>query len=273
MARRPTTSSTDTSDQVPTEGRLSEAERIAQEEARVIVGGPGAESAATEHPEQRSEDGQQTDDEFQEIEVAGRKLRVSKEDAEAIQTEFEVRELRARQAAPAPVSRAEPVRQPTQSDDPLAGIDDMLFADPRKAIDLVGKVLESRVLGRVAEQTQAQQKGAAFWDSFYRENKELDREKDHFLIEAVLARELPRIGDMPQKAAAVELANLAKAEILRYGGATGRARAPSRDAVEGPSHAKPPSAANRPQPDEGPRSISQVLARRRAMRNKQISLQ
>jgi len=113
---------------------------------------------------------------------------------------------------------AKPEPKPEATDDPLANIDELLFTEPRKALDLYGQAIEKRLEDKYQA---AQQKNSQadqikeFWKDFWDSNDDLSRKEDQILAEAVFAKNYDDLSKITSQARLAEqLADLTRQEIL-----------------------------------------------------------
>lgn len=150
---------------------------------------------------------------------------------------------------------------------PLADIETMLFAEPAKAVALILAEAKRQALGEVNQQTSAQKAQSDFWDAFYKENSDIDRETDGVVVNAVLTAEYPTLKDMKVPDAIKHLAKKSKESLLKIAQKRG-----------GGSGAKPQSEGGNKTPSGGSNddksvsadtqvtSLSSVIRDRRAAR-------
>ena len=140
-------------------------------------------------------------------------------------------------------------------------LDTLLFTNPKQALALH----ERQILAKLEGQRQVEKDRAEFWDTFYGTHKDLDRSHDHYLVESVLQRPFPDLASLPVEEGHKKLGDLTRAEIMRFlkKRASGSSGSP-RTVVEGASGRVERSAA--PAEDEGPRSLTDVINARRAMK-------
>lgn len=94
------------------------------------------------------------------------------------------------------------------------------WSDPDKFLDKKLSAYKSEIESRLEERDRklnSQMTEEKLWDDFYRENKELKREKDHFLVTAILQRdqqELQKLAKTDLKKAMNELAQRTQSFIV-----------------------------------------------------------
>lgn len=218
------------------------------------------------------------DDGLEEVVVGGRTLRLPHEEAEAVRAEqrrYQEDMARAQQAAQARPAQEynQPASQPagyenrgpaTQQDDD--DLENLLFTDPKKALEIHGQKVEERVSQRLRQEYQAEQATQNFWDEFYRDNPKLKSHDD--IVKLVLNQNMNELSAMPVDSAKVELANRASQKILDIAKSTGQSgAATSRARTEGASGQPAPKPKPKaPDDEDKPTSLSEVLRKRREQR-------
>ena len=145
---------------------------------------------------------------------------------------------------------------------PADDLETTWFENPRKAFDRI----KQEVRQEITEEYRVDQARRTFWDGFDRENPDL--RDDRWVAEAVLQEHMDSLGALPVAKARESLADLTRKKIL---GLTRKVKTTDTDTR---SHAllEPASGDRLPAParteDEGPKSLSESLAIRRAQRLK-----
>ena len=227
------------------------------EDKPVLSGGPGAE------PAQQQDDRPAAAPKLVTVEYMGRKVQLP-EDAAAEWQErekllskqgHEIGELRKWRQGVEQTVQPRPER-------PADDLETTWFENPRKAFDRI----KQEVRQEITEEYRVDQARRTFWDGFDRENPDL--RDDRWVAEAVLQEHMDSLGALPVAKARESLADLTRKKIL---GLTRKVKTTDTDTR---SHAllEPASGDRLPAParteDEGPKSLSESLAIRRAQRLK-----
>jgi hypothetical protein len=154
---------------------------------------------------------------------------------------------------------AQPHNPQVQEEEVAIDWDELLFKDPKAALKLHGDMVAKQVKRELTADYQRDQGEQRFWSDFYARNEDL--KNDHALVVSTMNANFNTIGNMRSDLAAEKLADLTRAEILRYSKRTvdGPAKK-SRAFAEGAAPAKPrtPRA-----PETNVTSLSDVIRQRR----------
>jgi len=223
------------------------------EDKPVLTGGPGAE------PEQQ----QPASPKLVTVKWQNREVQLS-EDAVPVWQEREQALSRQGQELGELRKWRQGVEQTVQPrrEEPKDDLETTWFENPRKAFDRI----KQEVRQEITEEYRVDQARRTFWDGFDRENPDL--RDDRWVAEAVLQEHMDSLGALPVAKARESLADLTRKKIL---GLTRKVKTTDTDTR---SHAllEPASGDRLPAParteDEGPKSLSESLAIRRAQRLK-----
>ena len=208
---------------------MAEQEQDRQPDEEIVQGGPGAEPETEQAPaEESASPGPATE----KVKLADTEFELPPEVALALKKEREQRDIEAQrrlseqsqelgelrklieQRVPEPQSEPEP-------DDPLVGVGDRLFDNPDATVQeivaaAVAKAMEQteKKFTDLTAQQQQQAQQQQFWDSFYRDNNDLRREDDHWIVSAVGQEFAGELDPMPISQAKERLAELTRARIL-----------------------------------------------------------
>lgn len=221
--------------------------------AEPLAGGPGVESEPAPAPK------------FVTVKHGGRELQVPEDLAGAWQErerEFETRigkqgqelgELRKwRQQAEAAI-RPQPA-QPAEPD-----INTLWFENPQAAYQKI----KQDVREEITSDYRRDQALRSFWDGFYRGNDDL--REDAWVAETVFRDNFQDLADMPTSKAQEKLADLTREKILRLTrkAKTEITRAPMLESASGD---RPPRPQRDEDEDDGPKTMGELIAQRRARR-------
>lgn len=161
-----------------------------------------------------------------------------------------------RQIPPAtPKAPAAPEKDPLDT----TNWDQEIFSKPGEAVKKIVEITEARVTAKLRGEYKKEQGTEKFWNSFYAKHKDLNREKDHDIVEMTLNKNLASLANIPVDKALDQLADLTRDRIMVYAG--GKAR--KRPVVEGSS----PPQDRKPTEEAKPAgSLSEVLKRRKEKR-------
>lgn len=114
------------------------------------------------------------------LEGARTEAKTATEKASDVETRLtaQLEELRAKLPAP----------KADDANDPLAGIETEIFADPKSAAKKIIEIAKQLATGEIAQQNAATNAQTAFWNSFYEEYPEL--KEDDLVVKAVMNREM-----------------------------------------------------------------------------------
>lgn len=172
-------------------------------------------------------------------------------------------ELKALKKPATPTTPATPPRQPSESEDDYKDFENEFFSNPTEAIRKRDERLARRIASQLTTQYRQEQQQQKFWEGFYKKHKDLDREKDAFLIESVLQRHITELQDLPTNDAAERLAELTREQIIRYSG--GNVPKGSNAKAEG---GNPPRPAAPPKEKENVTSLTDLIRQRKQKRAK-----
>jgi len=150
--------------------------------------------------------------------------------------------------APLPATPAEP------------DIDTLWFENPKKARDMIKQELRQEIVGEY-RQDQALR---TFWEGFYRSHDDL--RDDDWMVRSLFQEHFNELADLPTRQAQEKLGEITRTQILRLTRKTKTNDTTPRDLLEPASGDRPPRPAA--QDDDEPKSISGLIAARRAERNK-----
>ena len=195
----------------------------ASDDADVLEGNPletdpnvGDDDEENTPPNRRRRQTQQDDGRL-EIELGGKKLRVTAETAAIVSVlqdshAAQLKELKKLQKPePAPDSIDPKPRQATDADEQF--FDQFavkFFEDPKAAARMLRDHITNGMRAEYNEQTGMQR----FWNDFYDANADLQRKSDHWIAVAVAKEHYSDIADLPTEQAMKKLGDLVKGRIL-----------------------------------------------------------
>lgn len=146
------------------------------------------------------------------------------------------------------------LQEPQKEQDPLEGVDSLLFENPKEAV----KRLRDSIVSQVSSMYQADQGRRQFWTDFYADYPEL--RKHQTLVDAVLNRHLQEWSSIPANQAKQLLADAVKREIAEIA----KTIAPSGARTHAEEQRQPRPRAVASETPAPPKSITQLLKERRA---------
>lgn len=165
----------------------------------------------------------------------------------------------------------QPKEQNVNEDDPWAGIDELLFTDPKAALTKVRDMTKKELMEQYEQdrsQMTQQQVIDKFWSDFWSEHNDLNKRDDQVFVEAVFSKnhaELSKI--MDHGTLSNRLAELTREELLKLA----RRAKTTRASVE--SGGTTPKRESKPVVDEesNVRSISDLVKERRKKRREAMT--
>lgn len=139
-------------------------------------------------------------------------------------------------------------------------LSELLFEDPEKALQLH----EQRVIQKLKAQEEQKTREAQFWDSFYRENKDLADQQD--VVTFAMNKHWDELAKLHPDQAQKKVAEYARKTILRFKGETGTTKElPSGVAKAGPSNTQsaPTVTESRPAPVDFISQVRKIQGKRR----------
>ena len=223
------------------------AEEEPEESFSALEGGPGEELPPEEGGE---ESGEGAEPELVDVQIGSRTIKMSPEDAEAYEEE------RQKWSRPAPQAPQAPVA-PKAEADPLDGLDEELFRDPKSAVRKITGAVETKL------RTEYQQEKAreVFWRDFFQENPDLRDVSG--LVDSVVAAHAAEIGPLPITAARKRIAELTRKEVVRIAKVGQKGNSSK---LETPNRGRVPPVRQPTQGDEKPGSLIASLKARQARR-------
>lgn len=140
----------------------------------------------------------------------------------------------------------------------LEPIDQLLFTEPKKAVERLRAEIRREVEGSLTAKYTQDQNTQKFWTQFDGKFPDLKDERD--IVETILNKNLDTLANVPVEDAMDKLAELTRARLSRYTKTRPRG---SRAFAEGASSPAPP---RQEAEDEAPPSLSEIVRRRRAAR-------
>ena len=207
-------------------------------------------------PDDPPADDEDDEPELVSVFVGGKTVKVSQDVAEALEAE--------RAAMNKPKEPVEPSRRDDDEDD----IDDLIWTDPKEYRRRIAEDIKTEL----RQEYDKDQSEKSFWDGFYSENPEL--KEDDAIVQAVLNKNMPSLGDLPVAEAKKRLAELTQQQILsiaqRHGGGK-RQKNKSATLEGGQISDKMPSDGGKKPKDvvtgEGlPKSLGEAIKQRRLQR-------
>ena len=235
----------------------------AADDSSVMQGGPGEDNQVIDDTGEKV-----AASDIVSIKVDGTEYKVSKDTAAILtaqQRQFDrvISEVK----RPAPQSAA---KKPADDED-ANDVTVKFFADPKKFLDdFKTEILSTARQTMTAEYSQDQAQ-KQFWTDFYGTHKDLDKAKDHVLVEAVL-RSNTKLLDMKVEDASKELADLTRKNILDLTNRHKQGNKENRTAtLEGGSTGASRQTSRKEAADETPAraSLSQLIKARKNARRAQ----
>lgn len=147
-----------------------------------------------------------------------------------------------------------PAQEAPKHEDPLEGVETLLFENPKEAV----KRLRESIVSQVSSMYEADQGRKQFWADFYADYPEL--RKHQTIVDAVLNQHINEWASLPANQAKQLLANEVKREIVEIA----KTIAPSGNRTYTEEQRQPkarPVASETPAP---PKSLTQLLRERRS---------
>lgn len=140
-----------------------------------------------------------------------------------------------------------------------------LFTEPEVALQKLRDEIKAEVKGEITTAYTAAETQKGFWNSFYKDNKDLEDEK--MLVNAVMARDWNSLKDMSPEAAAKKIAENTKKEIMRLNGGKSPSDPDAREVEGGGANKKAaPNGGN--SDDNKVLSLSEIIKKRQEARRK-----
>ena len=203
-----------------------------EDEAAVMGGHP---QHGDEHPPE-DEDFDDDEDEFEEDEDE-----LERPETRAERLEREVRELKAENARIAnriPPAQVQATPEPEEEE---VDWDNLIFTDPKKALDLTAERVRREVTRELRGEYQREQSTTRFWTEFYKKNDDLKADKD--IVEMMLSKHMADLADVPVDKAMEKLADLTRERVMKYSNNRGGQRKRTRAVTTGASNGARPAAA------------------------------
>ncbi len=146
------------------------------------------------------------EEELTTITVDGKEFQVDAELAEAINN-------RTRRSGPKPRADEEPITRKTKTDedDPLEGIEEQLFTDPKAALTRYGEHVANSVKKEIKAEYISEKKQELFWNNFYEHNDDLKKSKS--LVKAVMSDHMDELENMSIDDVYDRLGDLTRQEV------------------------------------------------------------
>jgi hypothetical protein len=138
--------------------------------------------------------------------------------------------------------------------------EDLMFKDPAKYHELLTQSITNNIESKLTNKYQQAEGEKDFWNGFYKDNDDL--KDDRFLVDAVLKANMNELAPMTVKEAGKRLAELTRAEIMRY---TGN-KLPSNKKKAVTEGSQPPSPGKKEPEKEKVTTLSDLIKARRAKR-------
>lgn len=138
--------------------------------------------------------------------------------------------------------------------------EDLMFKDPAKYHELLTQSITNNIESKLTNKYQQAEGEKDFWNGFYKDNDDL--KDDKFLVDAVLKANMTELAPMTVKEAGKRLAELTRAEIMRY---TGN-KLPSTRKKAVTEGSQPPSPGKKEPEVEKVTTLSDLIKARRAKR-------
>lgn len=153
---------------------------------------------------------------------------------------------------------AQPKPQPEPKNEDDIDWEELLYKDPKKALELHGQRVAQQVTTQIRNEYQKEKGTEKFWNGFYEKHKDL--KADHDLVDMTLKANLNTLANIPIDEAMEKLADLTRTRIMRYAGN----KAPGKKVrVEG---SDPPRPKKEEVPSDKPSSLSDIIKARKSSR-------
>lgn len=226
------------------------------DEAAVMGGYPQhGDEAPPEDEDQDLDD--DLDDEFEEDDDE-----LERPETRAERLERELRELKAENARIANRIPPAQVQQPAAEEEEEPDWENLIFTDPKKALDMRDERVRRQVTSELRGEYQREQSTARFWNDFYKANDDLKGDKD--IVEMILNKNFSDLANVPIDQAMKKLADLTRQRVMKYSNNRGGQRKRTRAVTAGASNSARPAAATKAAKPAA--SLSAIIKNRREIR-------